>query len=99
MAGMKQRTGCVGAVVFVKCSKMIQYGMMPDGIKIIHKNISQSKFRELKKQITRVHVAVRQKRQLGCAGRTPDKFQFRVMIRIRNEAGTKHPVYVSDCFF
>jgi hypothetical protein len=45
MAGMKQRTGCVGAVVFVKCSKMIQYGMMPDGIKIIHKNIPHSKFR------------------------------------------------------
>jgi len=39
MAGMKQQTGSLGAVVFIKCSKMIQYRMMPDDIKIININV------------------------------------------------------------
>jgi hypothetical protein len=99
MTGMKQRTASFRADVFFKCSKMFQYGMVPDGIKIIHKDISQFEFRKLKKQVTRIHIAVRQKRQLGGAGRTPDPFKFRVTGQIREEAGTKHPVNVSDAFF
>ena len=99
MTGMKQRTASFRADVFFKCSKMFQYGMVPDGIKIIHKDISQFEFMKLKEQVARIHIAVRQKRKLGGAGRTPDELQFRIMIRIRNEAGTKYPVNVFDGFF